>query len=345
MFWVLSLAITLVVGLSVLWPLLQGDSRFKVTALVLLLIMPVLVYWQYQVVGSPRALHSPELAELANTDASIDELVVSLRERLTETPADLEGWVLLGRTYKTLQDYPAALQALETANRLVPNEPVVLVELVEAQLFASGSPEITSDMIETLEIAVAAQPSLQKGWWMLGLAAAQQGDDALAIKHWRKLLQSLEPGSSLAQTIQNQIAEAELRLGAVSGEAGPDPAAQWESPVIHVELGAAASAALTASPPGAALFLIARPAGEAAGPPLAVKRINQPGFPLQLTLTDADSMLPQRPVSGFADLQLQARLSLSGEPLPSAGDWQSPVVSFSGESSETLKLTIEERLD
>jgi cytochrome c-type biogenesis protein CcmH len=345
MFWLLSFAIVLAAGLWALWPLLQGESRFKVSGLIALLIMPMLVYWQYTVVGSPRAMEVQAIPQSAPTDASLDELIVSLREKLTETPADLEGWVLLGRTYKTMQNYPAALEALETANRLVPDEPVVLAELVEAQLFASGRPIITEDMVQTLQRAVAAQPNLQKGWWMLGLAAAQQGDDAQAIKYWRNLLQSLEPGSSLAQTIQSQIAEAEARMGSVSSVSDPDQAEAWESALIQVELSTVTEAEIDSIPSGAVLFVIARPSGETAGPPLAVRRINQPDFPLQLTLTDADSMLPQRPVSGVADLQVQARLSLSGEPLPGPGDWQSPAMNFSDDRSAALTLTIEERLE
>jgi cytochrome c-type biogenesis protein CcmH len=344
MFWLLSLFIVFGAGLWVLWPLLQRDSRFKATSLFVLLLMPVLVYWQYQVVGSPRALQPPALPEASSGEASIEELVVSLREKLTETPADLEGWVLLGRSYKTLKDYPAAVQALETANRLVPNEPVVLVELVEAQLFASGKPEITPEMIAVLESAVAAQPSLQKGWWMLGLAATQQGDDVLAIQHWRKLMQTLEPGSSLANTIMGQITEAEARISAGSGEA-PTVQAAWESPLITMELGPQASAALQKLPATAVLFVIARAAGESAGPPLAVRRVAQPAFPVQLNLNDTDSMLPQRPVSGVAGLQLQVRLSLSGDPLPKPGDWQSASVSLPADSAEAITLVIEQQLN
>jgi len=345
MFWLLSLLVIFVFGLWVLWPLLRGDSRFKVTGLLILLSLPLLVYWQYQIVGSPRALQISEMPVPANTDASLDDLIGSLRERLTETPADLEGWVLLARSYKTLQDYPAALSALETANRLVPNEPVVLVELVEAQLFASGNPVITPEMIQLLEQAVAQQEGLQKGWWLLGLAAAQQGDDEKAISHWRKLLQSIEPGSPVAQTIQAQIAEAEARMQAAGGASKPEPEQPWQSAVIKVDLGVNAREQLAALPPAAVLFLIARPVGETSGPPLAVKRINQPIFPLEISLTDADSMLPQRPVSGVSELQLQARLSLTGEAMAASGDWQSAAIRLSIEDKQSLSLQLDQLLE
>jgi len=348
MFWIISLVILLAAGLMVLWPLLQINSRWKSAGLVSLVLIPALAFWQYSLVGSPRALQSESIPAVTQNDASLDDLVVSLREKLTESAADLEGWILLGRTYKTLQDYPAAVDALETANRLVPEEPVVLVELVEAQLFASGDPQITPQMIQTLELAVAKQEGLQKGWWLLGLAAAQQGDDARAIEYWRKLLQSMEPGSPVAQTIQQQIAEAESRIQAGQPKANvaeTQAPAAWRSANIQIKLGPAAQAALASLPPAASLFLIARPAGVSTGPPLAVKRVSQPVFPLELQLGDADSMLPQRPVSGFDKLQLQARISLTGEPLAKAGDWQSASIAVSSKRAEIVELLIDQAVD
>lgn len=349
MFWIASLVILFAAGLSLLWPLLRADSRWKASGLVVLLLIPSLALWQYTWVGSSRALQVESNPVITQNDASLDELVASLRERLSKTPADLEGWVLLGRTYKTLQDYPAALEALETANRLVPEEPVVLVELVEAQLFASGNPQITPPMVRTLELAVAKQADLQKGWWLLGLASAQQGDDAKAISYWRKLLQSMEPGSPVAQSIQAQIVEAEnrMRSEAPGSEilAVAETPADWESASIRIELGPAAEASLASLPATASLFLIARPPGESAGPPLAVKRITQPVFPLEVQLSDADSMLPQRPVSGFDELQVQARVSITSDPMASAGDWQSATIIFSSRQSEQVELLINQAIN
>jgi cytochrome c-type biogenesis protein CcmH len=342
MFWIISLVILLASGMWVLWPLLSGDSRWRATGLVVLIAIPLMVYWQYQLVGSPRSLQPVEASIDPGADVSLDELVVSLREKLSESPADLEGWVLLGRSYKTLQDYPAALEALETANRLVPDEPVVLVELVEARLFASGDPDISNEMVALLEQAVSKQPGLQKGWWLLGIAAAQDGDDAQAVVYWKKLLQGIEPGSGVAQSVQAQIAEAESRLQIASGEEAP---AGWTSPPITVEFSKRAAAALEALPPGSTLFLIARMPGQNSGPPLAVKRVNQPVLPLELTLNDNDSMLPQRPVSGFDSLQLQARISRGGDPMPSSGDWQSDTLEISTTQPEAATLLINQQLE
>lgn len=61
-------------------------------------------------------------------------------------------------------------------------------------------------------------------------------------------------------------------------------------------------------PAGAVLFLIARNA--AAGPPLAVKRIASPHFPLDFSIGPDDRMLPSIPFAG--PVQLSARVDSDG---------------------------------
>lgn len=61
-------------------------------------------------------------------------------------------------------------------------------------------------------------------------------------------------------------------------------------------------------PPGATLFLIAR-TGQA-GPPLAVKLISNPSFPLEFEIGPDDRMMQQVPFAG--PMQLSARLDADG---------------------------------
>jgi cytochrome c-type biogenesis protein CcmH len=73
--------------------------------------------------------------------------------------------------------------------------------------------------------------------------------------------------------------------------------------------------------------------------------VNQPQFPLQVTLTDRDSMMAQRPISSSPRLQLQARLSLSGQPIPSTGDWQSSPAVVSIEAATPTTLILDQKID
>jgi len=88
----------------------------------------------------------------------------------------------------------------------------------------------------------------------------------------------------------------------------PAPAAAPGGPSVHVRLTLAGAA----PSPNAVLFIIARAAGQAAGPPAAVKRIASPTFPLDIDLSAADSMMGQ-PLP--ATIRIEARIDSDGDPL------------------------------
>ena len=91
-------------------------------------------------------------------------------------------------------------------------------------------------------------------------------------------------------------------------------------------------------PAGAILFLIAR--GPAAGgPPLAVKRIESPAFPLAFTIGPDDRMIQAMPFVG--PLQLSARLDADGNAMTRApGDLQgeAPEAHQPGESGVAVVI-------
>ena len=95
----------------------------------------------------------------------------------------------------------------------------------------------------------------------------------------------------------------------------PPPPGMRGAPSLAAESGAPIRGTLRlapelqgAQPSGAVLFLIARTA--AAGPPLAVKRIEAPRFPLDFEIGPADRMLESVPFAGA--VLLSARLDTDG---------------------------------
>ena len=86
------------------------------------------------------------------------------------------------------------------------------------------------------------------------------------------------------------------------------------------------------------LFIIARdPAG---GPPVAVTRHNASALPGEFKLTDGDAMLAGRSLSQFPELEVVARLSLSGEPIAKSGDWFASAITKPG--GPPLQLLIDQ---
>jgi cytochrome c-type biogenesis protein CcmH len=97
----------------------------------------------------------------------------------------------------------------------------------------------------------------------------------------------------------------EAPAGPAGGRAAPPVAAAGAPVRGTVEL---APGLAERVPPGAVLFLIAR--REGGGPPLAVRRIDAPRFPLEFELGPDDRMIESMPFAG--PLRLSARLDADG---------------------------------
>ena len=54
----------------------------------------------------------------AQSAPSVAELVSGLEQRLQEKPNDMQGWVLLGKSYHHLQNWNKATEAFEQAKKL-----------------------------------------------------------------------------------------------------------------------------------------------------------------------------------------------------------------------------------
>jgi hypothetical protein len=68
---------------------------------------------------------------------------------------------------------------------------------------------------------------------------------------------------------------------------------------------------MPASGPNGSLFVIARPHGVSAGPPLAVLRISQPRFPVSFEIGPENVMIPSMRFEG--EIQISARLDSDGD--------------------------------
>jgi len=362
MFWTLAAVALFLAALVTFLPLLRGKTLLQPLALALLFLVPAGGLWLYSEVGTPEAigLTANRPAHPATADAmgesDIDTMVASLRSRLTESPDSLEGWILLARTLKTMQRYPEALDALQTANRIAPGNPQIMVELAEARVFVSDDGQIDPESVAMLERAIELDPSQQKGLWLLGIAAAQAGDLDGAVSRWETLLAQLEPGDPVAQSIRSQIDEANARRGnpveamaAMPAEQPspspspppPDADGSWRGTPVRV---VPSEAAMAKIPTGSTLFVVVRSPGPAVGPPLGVRRVVDPVLPLDITISDGDSMLQERKISLESEVQLQARISLSGSPAAAVGDWQSAPVTVPLSAADTVELVIDQQI-
>ena len=367
MFWTIAAAILFAGAIITLYPLLRGKSGWQPVALALAFVIPAAALWMYDNFGTPEGIDiqgSPVVVNSndphSNQSGDMEAAVANLRQRLAQFPDDLDGWMLLARTLKSIQQYAEAADALEQAHALAPDNPVIMAELAEAWIYETPDGHVPESSVAMLERALDIDPQLQKGLWLMGIASMQAGDDPFAISYWQSLLEQLEPGSNVYVMVDEQITEAQARMGMIPHDhdhdhepaaegvaAAAEPASEggdaaWNGTRVVLD---AADGAKQALDNGAVLYIMIRAAGPAVGPPLGVQRITRPSFPLEVTITDADSMMAERKISSEQEIQLQARVSLTGSPAAQPGDWQSSSKSVQLTNAGLVVLDIDEQVE
>ncbi len=141
----------------------------------------------------------------------------------------------------------------------------------------------------------------------------------LAVASFGACDRNLEPFDPAEEPRQPDLSKI-FPAGAEEAPASPEPSLELPPPpAAPTELAAESGGPIrgtlrlapeleNAQPSGAVLFLIARTAQ--AGPPLAVKRIEAPRFPLEFEIGPADRMLASVPFAGA--VLLSARLDADG---------------------------------
>jgi cytochrome c-type biogenesis protein CcmH len=317
-------------------PAKQGPASTLLVVAIALAI-PAAALALYGVIGTPSALLPPEQqAAMAAGDAphalsreQMDGLVAKLAQKLKDNPNDVEGWRMLARSFVAIGRLPEAVQAYEEANKLRPNDADLLADYADALALANnrsleGKPE------QLIKQALAADPKHQKSLALMGTVAFNRNDFPNAAMWWKKLLATVEPGSDAAKAIQANIAQAEAggmpaaeRVAATQAAAMPAPADNAPAaaaPGASIEGSVTLSDKVKASlPPGATLFVYARPA-DGSKMPLAILRAPANAFPAPFRLDDSMAMSPEARISLQKQVQIVARISKSGNAMPAAGD-------------------------
>lgn len=188
------------------------------SCLLLAVLVPVGALLLYTQVGDPQAV--VRLAQVQESDhmaqeGQVQAMVASLAHKLQEQPQNLSGWMMLARSYETLERYSEAAQAYQQA--LAEARRSGLEADIQARLLADQADALGSAAGGSLEGQAAAaiaealqlQPTQAKALALAGSAAVRRGDIALARQHWQALLAQMEPGSDMALRVQDDLLKLE----------------------------------------------------------------------------------------------------------------------------------------
>jgi cytochrome c-type biogenesis protein CcmH len=100
--------------------------------------------------------------------------------------------------------------------------------------------------------------------------------------------------------------------------------------------------AAAALPVNATIYVIARDPMQPS-PPIAVSPRQLSDLPVRVDLDDRNAMVAGRPLSGFAEFEVVARVSLSGSPAAQSGDWSGSLI-VSANSGQIVDLVIDQEI-
>lgn len=288
--------------------------------------IPVVAVSFYLWVGNPAALDpqaraAPDAAHSV-TPEQIAAMVERLAERLKQTPDDVEGWVMLARSYNMLGRFDQSAQAYALLVKRMPDDAGLLADYADALGMARGS-RLEGEPYEIVKRALKADPNHIKSLALAGSAEFELKNYAAAAAYWERIVPLVGADSDYARSIHASIEDARNLGGIPPGsvaKAAPPPEAPVAAPAAAITGTVKLIPALASQvAPGDTLFVFAR-AAEGGRMPLAIVRASARSLPYEFRLDDTQAMSPEARLSGQAQVVVSARISKSGNAVAQPGD-------------------------
>ncbi len=316
----LGFATLLVVTIAFVWSGKSGLWR----SLVACSAVSLLAWLAYLELGAWRELRINDLqVRVMGEQGASREERIALRGLLEDMASDKQSdpryAYLLGHTLLADEDYEAARESFLGLRERGVQDLEVDISYVQSDFLARDGVlgEAVREFARSLNDS--DNPVLLE---ILVLDALRSNDQQAFMEVWPRYA-GTPRGSALAQSLGQQL---DLPI---TSEPAAESGESLAGPLIHIALSAAAE---LEAPPDTPVFLLARDAN-ASAPPLAVRRFRFADLPVRVTLSDADAMLATNKLSNANEVEVVARLALSGGPIASDGDIEV--------SSGTLELGME----
>tara|TARA_R110002110_G_scaffold400317_2_gene616654 strand:+ start:12348 stop:13406 length:1059 start_codon:yes stop_codon:yes gene_type:complete len=242
-----------------------------------------------------------------------DIVVAELAQLQDDVPKSERTWAKLGDMYQSLSLYEKAENAFKQASIYNKQEPYYQVQQAYCQVMLNSG-KISLDIVQRLSQLENQHPKHKGILNLLALHAYQNENYELAAKNWSKILSiSVDLTASERKTITAALQDARSHLSK-SGSHN----ANLFSLKVRVDIAQPLKAKLSASD---VVYIFAK---HVQGPPMPVAVVRQPlqEFPIEITLSDEDSMVAGQVLSQAESILVGARISKSGQATPQAGDFE-----------------------
>ncbi|WP_305403335.1 c-type cytochrome biogenesis protein CcmI [Photobacterium leiognathi] len=267
------------------------------------------------------------------SDQDMADLTLALRTKLHDDGDDPMGWLLLGRIAMSNRDGETAEMAMKRAYDLNPMDSDIQLGYAQS-LMLSGKPGASDTARQLLRTVIKHDHTNTQALSLLAFDAFEQNQFKQAIAYWTMMKKLIGPNDSRGSMLDRSIERAQSRLDAdnkamaiVNGAGAADAVKADAAPKADVEQAKQQVTATISLAPDVVMpkqgdiIISVHSANGAPMPIAAVKLPLTTKFPLTITLTDKDSMMPQRKLSSLSEMLIRARIDSDGNVMTKQGDW------------------------
>lgn len=339
-------------------PVAKNEPPAVWTAVIVALVLPLASMGMYLWVGEPDAINPMAVKAPDQIDPqALGKMAESLAQKLKDQPDNLQGWVMLGRTYRTLEKFDAAVQAYDRALKLSADDDLKLERVEVLAMKSQGNFE--GEPWAVIRDILQRDPLHYNALLMAGSASYAHEKFADALKFWQQARKALDANNPDVPSLEDAIANVQQKLGMpvkpLVGVPAPEKSASSSATGASAGSAAASSKGMTVSgqvtlskafqskvKPSDVVFIYATPAnGERM--PLAIFKTTVAQLPMAFTLDDSTAMTPERKLSGVAEVWVKVRVSKSGNAMPQSGDLSGALGPVKV-GSQGLKLEIKDQV-
>ncbi|MFK3863502.1 c-type cytochrome biogenesis protein CcmI [Pseudoalteromonas rhizosphaerae] len=262
------------------------------------------------------------------TQNELQAFALGLRTKLAQSGDDQVAWMLLGRVAMSLNEYDMAQQSFDKVLRMDPDNMPVLISYSQV-LLLEGSDVNMTRAAGMLSKVLKDDPTNLDAISLLALIAYERHDWLQAKAAFEVLLKSMDEQDTRYDMIAQRITEIEqnitaentqlaaaLQPQAEQGSGEDNNAAKMSAIKVTVNLAPQLADKL---PIQGTLFVFAKAAN---GPPmpLAVVKLTDYSFPIEVQLSDSNAMVAGLTLSSVDKIILTARISKDASVMPSTGE-------------------------
>jgi cytochrome c-type biogenesis protein CcmH len=326
-------------------PVAKTEKPAVWTAVVLAVALPISAMGFYMWVGEPEALNPMALKSPDQVDQKdLAKLAETLADKLQSQPENLQGWVMLGRTYRTLENFDASIKAYDAALKLSADDDLQLERIEVIAMQRQGN--FDGEPWRVIRDILQKDPQHYGALLTAGSASYAERKYADALKYWEQARKPLEANHPDLPGLENAIATVRETMGlpAKAASTGPSGGSAAASSALNVSGQISLSAALKAkTSPNDAVFVYATP-GNGDRMPLAIMKTTVSQLPLNFTLDDSTAMTPDRKLSTAGEVFIKVRVSKSGNAMPQSGDLTGGSEGPVKVGSKGLKIEIKDQM-